>query len=330
MSAKEIQNKTALFSTLLMALLMCFNIFYCYNQLQTVKQSKLENGWNEIEIVLKENQDKALIQAGYIKDNVVRDLNSTYIDNKSRLRYDMDYLDVNNDFLRILNDDIDNKFLNINNDNNDLFFISTWQITDLIDLMGMVITDKSINCRGNGKPRFFNEELIKHYNYELGYNAIDRILKQNKDEIIFWEYLPNNNKNHRKLTSCSLSDLKEIYITEGIEGLRAYEFLTPVYINENTDIFGTQVVNNLGAYDKENRQIIAVQGFSLYDELMKSHKASILVQEKQYEIITIKTTLYGIFGFVFTLIVFASITKVHNLTAELEELGDDKTRRTNE
>lgn len=330
MKTKATQSGTALFSTLLMAILMCFNIFYCYNQLQTLKQNKSESGWNEIEAVLKENQDKALIQAGFVKDNIVRDLNSTYSNDKPMLRYDMDYLDVNNDFLKTLNADIDKKFINVDNDNNDMFIVSTWQVTDLIDLIGMVITDKSINCRGDGKPRFFNTELIKHYNYELGYDAINRILSQNKEEIIFWEYLPNSNPNHKKLSSCSLESLKEIYMTEGLDGIKAYEFLTPVYINENTDIFGTQIINNLGSYDKDSRQIIVVQGFSLYDELMKQHKTSLLLTEKQYDNLIIQTTLIGIFGFILTLVIFISITKVHNLAAELEELGDDKTRRTNE
>jgi hypothetical protein len=295
--------------------------------------NKSEVQWNEIEAVLKENQEKALIQAGIVKDNVVKDINSKYYTDKATLRYDMDYLDVNSTFLKTLSEDIDGRFLNVDNDNNDLFIISTWQVTKLIDLKGMILVDKSINCAGDGRPRFFDSELAKHYNYELGYDALKRVLTQNKDEIIFWEYLPSTNPNHKKLSSVSLAALKDIFMTEGIEGLRTYEFLTPVYINNNSDIFGVQIVNNLGSYDKDSRQMIVVQGFSLYDAIMKNHNTSLLMSDKQYEIIIIKTTLWGLFGFLFTFVILASLTKVHNLitlASELEELGDDKTRRTKE
>lgn len=327
---RDTRKSTILFSTFLMAILMCFNLFYCYNQIQTLKANKSESGWNEIEAVLKENQEKALMQASDVKDNVVKDINLKYYNDKATLRYDMDYLDVNSNFLKTLNDDIDGRFLNVDNDNNDLFVISTWQTTELIDLKGMVITDKSINCIGNGKPRYMNAELEKHYNYELGYDAMKRILTQNKDEIIFWEFLPSTDPNHKRLSSVSLNALKELYVEEGIEGLKTYEFLVPVYINDNTDIFGIQIVNNLGGYDKDSRQIIVVQGFSIYDELMKNHKVSLLFSDKQYDNIITKTTLIGIFGFILTFVILVSITKVHNLTEELEELGDDKTRRTKE
>lgn len=327
---KDSRNKTILFSTLFMAILMCFNLFYCYNQIQSLKANKSGSEWNEIEAVLKENQEKALMQANDVKDNIVRDLNTAYGNDKDTLRYDMDYLDVNSTFLKTLNDDITGRFINVDNDNNDLFIISTWQATVDTDLRGMIIADKSFNCAGDGQPRYLSSELIKHYNSELGYDAIKRILTQNKDEIIFWEYLPSTDINHKKLSSVSLKALKELYMTEGINGLKTYEFLIPVYINENTDIFGKQVVNNLGSYDKDNRQMIVVQGFSIYDSIMKNHNTSLLLEAKQYDIMIIKTTLYGIFGFILTFVIMTSVTKVHNLSAELEELGDDKTRRTKE
>jgi hypothetical protein len=327
---RDVRKNTILFSTLFMAILMCYNLFYSYNQVQTLKTNKSESEWNEIEAVLKENQEKALMQANDVKDNIVKDLNTSYGSDKATLRYDMDYLDVNSTFLKTLSDDIDGRFINVDNDNNDLFIISTWQVTTEIDLRGMIITDKSINCAGDGKPRYMSSELAKHYNYELGYDALKRIMTQNKDEIIFWEYLPSADLNHKKLSSVSLEALKEVYMKEGLNGLKTYEFLVPVYINDNTDIFGTQVINNMGSYDKDNRQMIVVQGFSIYDAVQKNHSTSLLLEDKLYDIMIIKTTLYGIFGFILTFVIMTSITKAHNLTAELEELGDDKTRRTKE
>ena len=239
-------------------------------------------------------------------------------------------LDVNNDFLKILNNDINGKFLNVDNDNNDLFILSTWQEVIEIDLKGMVITDKSINCMGDGKPRYFNTELLKQYNYDLGYDALKRILTQNKNEVIFWEYMPSDNPNHIKLKVCSLEGMKQVYKTEGIEGIKNYEVLVPVYINDNTDIFGTERVDNLGSYNKDNRQIIVVQGFNIYDEMMKNHKTSLLLEDKQYDMLIMKATSNGIFGFIFTFVIMLTITKVQNLSAESEEPGDDNARQTKE
>lgn len=327
---RQKQSKTILFSTLLIAILMCFNLFYYYNQVTELKKSKIESGWSQIESVLKENQEKATLQDSSIKEDIVEDITTTYNENKVGLRYDMDNLDVNNNFLKILNNDINGKFLNVDNDNNDLFILSTWQEIVDIDLKGMVITDKSVNCMGNGKPRYFNTELLKHYNYELGYDALKRILGQNKNEVIFWEYLPSDNPNHIKLKVCSLEGMKQVYQKEGIEGIKNYEILIPMYINDNTDIFGTEKVDNLGSYNKDNRQIIVVQGFNLYDEMMKNHKTSMLLNDKQYDNLIIKTGLIGFFGFILTFVIMLSITKVQNLSAELEELGDDNTRQTKE
>jgi hypothetical protein len=320
----EVRNKTLLFSSLLLVILLGFTTLSSYNYIQQIKQDAKESEWNYIESVLKENQDKAKIQATDIRDSSKKDISETYADDKTGLKYDMDNLNVNSNFLKILNDNIADKFLNVNNDNNDLFVMSTWQKNLKNNLKGAIITDKSINCSANGEVRTFDTELTMHYNYDLGYDAIHRILTQNTSEPIFWEFLKSDNPNHKKLTACSLQGLKDIYMSEGIEGLKGYEFLNLAYINDKDDIFGIDKINNMGSLDPENRQIIIVQGFSLYDVLMQSHKTSMLVEEKQNESLVLRGELYGSFGVVLIFVTFISITKVQNLSIELEELGDSK------
>lgn len=318
---EEKRSKTLFFTSVLISILLGFNTITAYYSIQKITENKLNSEWKYIESVLIENQDKSDIQTSYIKENVINDVNTTYGKNQSRLNYDLDNLDVNNDLLKIFDKDMNGKFINKNNDNNDLFVLSTWQKNSNIDLDGKVIYDKSINCMSKGPLRTFDEELAMHYNYNLGYDGIKRMLEQNKEKPIFWEYLKSTNPNHIKLDYCSIEGLKEVYKAEGIEGLKTYEILNPVYIMDDMDLLGNMKVNNAGLYNKENRQIIIVQGFSLYDALKSTiHQTNLLSLEKDYELQFEMAIVMDIFGIILTIVVIFSLSKFQNVSSELEEL----------
>lgn len=335
----EKQNKNIIFTSLLIIVLLGFNTFMSYYSIQMIKtqqnevqQNIIESEWQFIQSILIENEDKANIQANYIKENIKQDLLSTYRDNTSKLKYDMDNLDVNSDFLKILNKNIEGKYLNVNSDENDLFILSTWNESANIDLKGAVITDKSINCSSNGSIRTFDKELAMHSNYDLGYDALQRITNHNQDKPIFWEFLSSNNSEHKQIKDCNINELKQIFIDEGISSLKTYEILTPVYIDDNYDIFNIEKVDNLGSLNKDNRQIIVVQGYSLWDVLMKNHTTEIQeydnqlqLENKNYNNMIKYVELINLFSNLLMFIAFISIVKVQNLAVEIEELalGDE-------
>jgi hypothetical protein len=320
---RQKQNRTILFTSLLVIILLGFNTFAFYNSTKLIKNMQKENEWNYIVSVIEENQSKADIQANYLKEEIVEDISNAYKNDISRLKYDLDNFSTQSDLSKILNNRLTGKYLNVDNDNNDLFVLSTWQESKDIDLKGKIIFDKSVNCSSNGEIRDFARELSQHYNYELGYNASKRILNINKEKPIFWEYLPSNNLNHEKLTDCSLDGLKQVYMNEGLSGLKTYEILNPVYIQDKTDILGNNKITNDGMYNNSSRQLVIVQGFSISDAIESNHKLNMLSTQKSYENIISIIQAIGIFGDVLTFIIFISIIKVQNLAVELEELGDE-------
>ena len=75
--------------------------------------------------------------------------------------------------------------------------------------------------------------------------------------------------------------IAKIYREEGLEGLKYYTFLVPVYIDEDGDIFGNaDIVNGKRIH---NKKFILVQRYSLYDYISGSSEPTTL-----YRIITSK------------------------------------------
>jgi hypothetical protein len=315
------QSRTLLFISTLIIILLGFNTFTTYNSVQTIKQNKLDDEWNFISSIIIENQDKATIQGNYLKEGIVKDIKNTYID-KDKLKYDLKNFDVNSQLSIIFNNNLQGKYINMDNDNNDLFLIDTFTKSPDIDLTGRILYDKSVNCSSKGEMRDLARELSMHYNYNLGYDAFKKTLQHNDEKPIFIEYLRSDNPNHINLDSASLDGLKEVYVKEGLSGLSTYEILTPIYIDDKSDILGQDVVQNNGVLNKDSLQLVLIQGFSIKDAMQK-HTQSLLLEDKNYDMQIRNTELYSIFGNILMLIVFFSILKVQNLVIELEELEDN-------
>lgn len=316
------QFKTSIFMTFLIFILLAAGLSVAVYSIQTIRQNRIDSEWNYIQSVLSENEDKAQIEADDVKDNIVEDVTNLYT-NKDQLKYDMDNMTVNNKLSLILDQNINGKYLNVQNDNNDIFVISTWQKNDNIDLPGKIIYDKSINCMSMGEIRTFDVELANHYNYDLGHDAIKRILAQDKDKPIFWEYLKNTNPNHIKLSNGSMEGLKQVFISEGIEGLKGYEILTQSNILNDQDLLGNPKVQNDGIYNENSRQIIIVQGFSLYDALMTRHQGRIVDIEKTYELNLKIAFIVSISLILLIIVIFTSVIRQQNYAGEILEILED-------
>ena len=320
---RQKQNKTILFTSVLISVLLLFNTFAFYSSVESIKEMQKENQWNYINSLIVENQQKAELQSNYLKEEIVEDITSTYKNDTDRLKYDLDNFSTQSDLSKILSNRLTGKYLTVDNDNNDLFAMSTYGESKDIDLKGKIIFDKSVNCSSNSEVRDFARELSQHYNYDLGYNAINRILQVNKTKPIFWEYLSSSNPNHIKLTDCSLDGLKEVYMAEGLEGLRTYEFLNPIYIQDKTDILGNDKITNDGMYNNNSRQLVIVQGYNIVDIINNNHVTEITTIQNSYENMINIIQAKGIFGDILIFVIFLSIAKIQNLAVELEELGDE-------
>lgn len=314
------QFKTSLFASFLIFILLGTFATSAYYSIITIRQNKLDNEWNYILSVLYENEDKAKTQADNIKDDIVEDTTLSYNNNKSGLTYDMNNLNVNSPLSKILDNNCRGKFINVDNDNNDIFIIATWVKNNNFDLQGEIIYDKSINCMSNGEMRTLDKELSQHYNYELGYNNLKRILLQDKEKPIIWEYLPSTDPDHIMIKNGTLSELKEVFIKEGLQGLKTYEILVQSNIMDNGDLLGNTKVQSNGIYNSENKQMIIVQGFSLYDALMSNkHDTRFLEMDKQYASDLRATIIISISLLILILVIFATLIKLFNQSADMED-----------
>lgn len=111
----------------------------------------------------------------------------------------------------------------------------------------------------------FSGIITSGYNKELSLNAIDHLYKQD-ESVVCIELQASDNPNHIKIKNASKESFREVYLKEGIEGFKNYQFLVPVYVTETGDIFGQSDIVQGDRIDKTHKFII-IQEFNLYDQL---------------------------------------------------------------
>lgn len=118
-------------------------------------------------------------------------------------------------------------------------------------------------------PRDWEHEAEYQVNKELYFNSIDAILDQN-DKIFYveqYKYFDSDEKAD-DITYMDIDAIMQIYSAKGLDGLKPYTFLLPVYIDDYGDIFGKHDIQN-GHLVKNNKFII-IQRYNLYDYI-KQH-----------------------------------------------------------
>jgi len=282
---KKIVN--AILPTILILLILLSTNFYLYkvdvNSEMMDRQRRLEvvreMEWKLVTTLIEENRQKSLMQSKELATNIEKQLRQAYPD-LDKLKYELDNNIPNTKFSEIIRANFTGVYLNgIENDNNDPWAALPWGING----------DFSPNCSKFGDKRTWDIEYDMHANKKLAKAAVDEILIMS-DKIIFWEFLPSENPKHKMITSMTLDALKEVFDSEGIEGLKTYEFLTPSYITRRGDIFGIPDIGS-GGIKNENDKIIITQGFNLYDQIKKSHINNFkYLDERKSEIIRYYTT----------------------------------------
>ena len=323
---------TLSFTTLLLLLLLTSYLGVAYENLTSMTQdyqqslaSLQETEWTYISSIISEDQSKAMIQTNFVKDNIQKDLLNAYAGNMNKLKYDMDHPDINSTYCKILSQDINGKYINVDNDNNDMF-VAELNIPSMNPKYPnfTIISDHSFNCSSAG-IRNAQKELVMHANPALGLDAVQRMTNQDTTSIIFWEFLKSNNPNHYKIQYDSLSELKKVFMSEGVTGLSTYEICNVAYINsDKTDIFGTADIDNLGE-KTNNYKIVVYQGFSITDDLNTNHAVDIQYFNNSSSIITqkyedqkLKYTIEVLLVAMIMFIVFITLVKIQNLMLELE------------
>lgn len=169
----------------------------------------------------------------------------------------------------------DNVYLTgIENDNNDIFICNSKGI----------IYDKNLQYAAeDGQERTWEFEINNQYNKQMAEETVKKLLDKNTDES-FLVFERKNKYNHYKYDTLDESTIEKIMFEEGLQGLKNYTFLLPIYITENGDIFGKDDI--IDGHIQKNNKFIIVQEYSLYDYIIKNHSmdeyVDITTIEKDY------------------------------------------------
>ena len=263
MNKKLTINKLVSIATLL---ILFSTVFYSYKQFEDYKST--EQDYCEIaesmqlqlntyiKSLLTENVRKAELYLGQNTNIIHKRLLEEYGDDLDGFEEDINNPSTNSILNKILDDVLMDLYINEDSTSNKPFVAS----------MNNIIWNRSMYIP---QDNLLWENFTKlHYNIPLAKEAIQAIKDLNiqKNDFIFWEYVPSSISNHIMITNMELEELLNVYYNEGLDALKSYEILVPIYITKNGDVFGTNDINSLGE-KIDNYKIIVIQRINVYDVL---------------------------------------------------------------
>lgn len=165
------------------------------------------------------------------------------------------------------------------------------------------------------------------FNPELCIDALQKIENQYND-VIIWQRNEPQNESIPKYKEMSMTQLKEIFIEHGIDGLDSYEILIPVYITSYGNIFGEHDTPDT---IENNNKLILIQRLNIKDYLSKYSPYALidLDIESLDENYNSLMTYTHIFECILYISIFCYITIViGNLNRIIAELDDDEEEDT--
>lgn len=161
----------------------------------------------------------------------------------------------------------------------------------------------------------FSKIITSGYNKALAEDAINRLYQQN-GSLICIEYAHSDNPAHIQITAPTKSQFHDVYMKEGLDGFKNYQFLVPIYITEKGDIFGQNDIVN-GERVDTNHKFIVIQEFNLYDQLSEKYSdqfddSYIVNLTRSYESTLLNLYLLGLIFIGFIILVILEFITVYN------------------
>ena len=168
-------------------------------------------------------------------------------------------------FHRILREFIvDNHFGNVRNNRNS-YIILDGSDTILEDMFVDPDARQEDNPLGMDISTSLTDYRESTYNKEMFDSAFNKI-RTHSDQPIVIEPYNHIDGEHKMYSEMNYNNLRELYLSEGINGLRNYQFMVPAYITDTGDIFGNyDTINNS---DDISHKFIIIQTFNLYDQIL--------------------------------------------------------------
>ena len=227
--------------------------------IEAFKEEQFNLIWSSLE-TLKLQAEKEVTEVSKEIEEDILDLSPEQL---NELELDMSNDVLNGHLHDILNSNIKNKNLNgIKNHMNGIVVMTTDGFIE--DFNYYRATESS-----DSNVRQWQLAIDKSYNIELENDAINKLLNRNSGIIALESYNLTKNENHIKINELTYESLLEVFLSEGINGLRNYQIFVPYYITDFGDIFGVPDISHGTKLD--NNKLIVVQEFNLYDQIMHRH-----------------------------------------------------------
>lgn len=223
-------------------------------------------------------QTQSKVNVTKISESIEKDILNLSNEESKQVQSDMSSDIFNNTLNDIIMKHIENISLNnINNHRNGIVVMSNSGFIEDFNYRRAKVKNDDFHFRS------WEDSINNSYNKELDKNAIDKILNRTSGVIALESYDLIKNEDHIMLKELTYDSLFEVYLNEGLNGLRNYQIFVPYYITDIGDIFGvpdiTQGVKN------DNNKIIIAQEFNLYDQLTKNDYDDIFNNNKISDII---------------------------------------------
>lgn len=221
------------------------------------KDTKFDLIWTQLQLSLEESYANAEIIAEHIERDIKTEFDLT--DLKDAL--DTNDADAYQRLSKLVAKNIERISLNDIDNHRNSVMVMTGD--------GIILEDYTIDLSTKiPAGDNFNKYLDTSYNKELFLDAL-RKLKIHSEYIIAIENIDyTGNDDHIKVSDVNRNTLKQVFDAEGLAGLQNYEFMTPAYITDTGDIFGTKDI--IGGIPQENHKFVIVQTFNLYDQIIRN------------------------------------------------------------
>ena len=136
----------------------------------------------------------------------------------------------------------------------------------------VISVDMSLNCASEDRVRVMEVEKSNQFSKELFSTAFDSYTKRGK-EVTFWSFLEPTKYSAwydevKYMKSDDLLDLKQYFLKYdcNLDSLKSFELLVSNRIYDDSDYFGTNVING-GTFTNRDLTIIITSGQNLLDQL---------------------------------------------------------------
>ena len=218
-SSKTLKNYILIISCVFLVIIFVYtNIIISVRKAhEGISESFKETQFENIMLYYDELQISAYNNAVEVAENIEADIRANV--NLTSLKEDMDNGIIPDEVYDILEENcLDVNLGHIDNTRNGIVVISNDKILIDNNYGRASIAPKDVESNIEGDRNF-------NWNKPLYDNAITKIFnKSNSDDIIAIETFESSNKNHIQIKTATYLNLKEVFMKEGVHGLRNYQF----------------------------------------------------------------------------------------------------------